>query len=153
MGLFDFFFGKTIKIEHEFFGKMIFTGDKVPDPTDYFECRRHFRPSKDIIEIGIDGDLSGPTERQVLFFKAIEDNYTEITKTITPLIEEQFRNFIDDFTIIDFDKEFVPVDLRLPRCESTPVIWEISFNSDHDRNHTFFVTMNDFEAKEVLIDG
>jgi hypothetical protein len=153
MGLFGSLFGKTIKIEHDFFGTMIFNGGKVPNPTDYYECRRHFKPSDDIIEIGIDGDLFGPTEGQILFFKAIEDNYKQITKAITPLLEDEFRNFREDFKIINFDKEFVPVYLKLPLCESTPFIWEIAFESDHDRDHTFTVTMIDFEAKEVLIDG
>ncbi len=50
-------------------------------------------------------------------------------------------------------KEFEAVYLRIPRCETNPVIWEISFHSDHDRNHTFSLTMSGFEAKEILIDG
>jgi hypothetical protein len=153
MGLFSSIFGKTIQIDHEFFGKMLFRGSKRPEPTDYFECRRPFKPSGDIIEIGIDGDVSGPTERQVQFFKSIEDNYSQVTKAVTPLIEDEFKNFKEDFKIIDFHTEFVPVYLRIPRCESEPVIWEIAFESDHDRNHTFTLTMHDFEAKEILIDG
>jgi len=153
MGLLSGIFGKTPKIEHDFFGKMIFLGGKVPDPSDYFECRRHFKPSDEVIEIGIDGDVSGPTEKQVLFFKSIEDNYPAITRAITPFIEDEFKNFKEDFKILDFDKEFEPVYLRLPRCESKPIIWEIAFESDHDRNHTFTLTMNDFEAREILIDG
>jgi hypothetical protein len=73
MGLFSFLFGKTHKIDHPFFGPMIFIGDKKPDPSDYYECRRFFKPSNDMIEIGIDGDITGPTEIQIDFFKSIED--------------------------------------------------------------------------------
>jgi hypothetical protein len=153
MGLFDSLFGKTRKIDHDFFGQMIFTGGKVPNPSDYFECRRHFKPSNNVIEIGIDGDISGPTEKQINFFKSIEDNYSNITKAITPLIEDEFGNWKEGFKISDFNKEFEPVYLRLPRCEFNPIIWEIAFESDHDSNHTFTLTMNDFDAKEILIDG
>jgi hypothetical protein len=153
MGFFNALFGKTPKIEHHFFGQMLFTGGKVPDPSDYFECRRNFKPSGDVIEIGIDGDIQGPTEKQIDFFKSIEDNYPEIIKAVTPLIESEFGNWKEGFRISDFTSEFEPVYLRLPRCESTPIIWEIAFESDHDRNHTFTLTMNDFEAKEILIDG
>ena len=153
MGLFDAIFGKTRKIDHHFFGQMTFTGGKVPDTTDFFECRRHFRPSNNVIEIGIDGDISGPTEKQIDFFKIIEDNYSDITKAVTPLIEDEFGNWEESFKILDFNKEFKPVYLRLPRCESKPVIWEIAFESDHDKNHTFTLTMSDLQAKEILIDG
>ncbi len=84
MGLLDFLFGKTQQIDHDFFGQMKFTGSKVPAQTDYFECRRHFKPINDIIEILIDGDISGPTKAQVDFFKSIEDNYPAITKADHP---------------------------------------------------------------------
>jgi hypothetical protein len=153
MGLLDLIFGKRQKIDHDFFGQMTFAGGKKPDPSDYFECRRHFKPSNNVIGIVIDGDISGPTEKQVNFFKSIEDNYSDITKAITPLIEDEFGNWNEFFAISDFIKEFEPVHLSLPRCESKPIIWEIAFNSDHDRNHTFTLTMHDFEAKEILIDG
>ena len=153
MGFFSNIFGKTVKIDHDFFGRMLFVGGKVPDPTDYFECRRHFKPADQIIEIVIDGSISGPTEKQILFFKSIEDHYSRVAETIIPLIEEEFRNFREDFRVLNFQNEFVPVYLRIPRCDSQPIIWEIAFNSEHDRNHTFTVTMHDFQAKEILIDG
>ncbi len=153
MGLFSSIFGKSSHIEHDFFGKMLFVGGKVPATTDYFECRRYFKPSNDVIAIGIDGNISGPTEEQVLFFKSLEDNYLKISQTIIPLIENEFKNFKEDFRILDFEKEFVPVYLKLPRCESLPIIWEIAFESDHDRDHTFTLTIHDFEANEILIDG
>lgn len=153
MGLLDFLFGKTQKIEHDFFGQMKFTGSKVPAQTDYFECRRHFKPAEKIIEIIIDGDISGPTQTQVDFFKSIEDNYPAITKAIAPLIEDEFGNWKDGFKIGDFNKEFKPAHLNLPRCDSKPIIWEIVFESEHDRDHIFTLTMHDFEAKEIHIDG
>ena len=58
-----------------------------------------------------------------------------------------------DFKIINFENEFVPVYLKLPRCESQPIILEVAFESNHDRNHTFTLTIQDLEAKEILIDG
>jgi hypothetical protein len=33
-----------------------------------------------------------------------------------------------------------------------PVIWEIAFEYYHDKDHTFIITMNDLDAKELLID-
>jgi hypothetical protein len=153
MGLLDFIFGKPTKLENEFFGTMLFLEDKKDTLKSYYECRRQFIPSNKIIEIGIDGDISGPTQKQIDFFKNIEDNYSIIAKAISPLIEDEFGNWKEGFKINDFQKEFEPVYLRLPRCENKPIVWEIAFESDHDRNHTFTLTMSDFDAKEILIDG
>lgn len=153
MGLLDFIFGKPTKLENEFFGTMLFLEDKKDSLKSYFECRRQFIRSDKIIEIGIDGDVSGPTQKQIDFFKSVEDNYSIITKAISPLIEDEFGNWKEGFKINDFDKEFEPVYLRLPRCENKPIVWEIAFESDHDRNHTFTLTMSNFDAKEILIDG
>lgn len=153
MGLFDLIFGKPIRIENHFFGKMLFLGNKKDPSKSYFECRRHFKPSDKIIEIGIDGTETGPTQIQIDFFKSVEDQYKEITDSIRPLIEDEFGNWQEGFRIKDFNQEFEPVYIRLPSCENKVIIWEIAFESDHDKNHTFTVTMNNFVAKEILIDG
>ncbi len=153
MGFLDFIFGKPTKLENEFFGTMLFLEDKKDALKSYYECRRHFIPSDKAIEIGIDGDVTGPTQKQIDFFKSVEENYSIIAKAISPLIEDEFGNWKEGFKINDFLKEFEPVYLRLPRCENKPIVWEIAFESDHDRNHTFTLAMSDFNAKEVLIDG
>ena len=153
MGLLDLIFGKSIKINHSFFGQMLFLDDKKNPLKSYFECRRHFTPSGNLIDIIIDGAETGPTQIQTDFFKKIEDKYPEIVTSITPMIEDEFRNWNEGFRIVDFNQEFEPVHLQIPRCETQPVVWEIAFNSDHDRNHTFTLTMHDLEAKQILIDG
>lgn len=153
MGLLDFIFRKPTKFESDFFGTMLFIEDKKDKLKSYYECRRHFIPSNKTIEIGIDADVTGPTQRQIDFFKSIENNYLIITKAISPLIEDEYRNWNDGFKIRDFQKEFEPVYIRLPRGENKQIVWEIAFESDHDRNHTFTLTMSDFDAKEILIDG
>jgi hypothetical protein len=153
MGLLDFIFGKPKKIQHDFFGTMLFLEFKKESHKSYFECKRHFKPTDRSIEIGIDGEETGPTQNQVDFFRSVEDNYATIAKAILPLIEDEFGNWKEGFRINDFQKEFEPVYLRIPRCENKPIVWEIAFESDHDKNHTFTLTMSDFEAKEIVIDG
>ena len=153
MGLLDFIFGKPVKLEHEFFGTMLFLEFKKDPHKNYFECRRHFKPTGKIIEIGIDADATGPTQRQIDFFKSIEDSYSEVARAVMPLIEDDFGKWKEGFKIANFQKEFEAVYLRIPRCETDPVVWEISFESEHDRNHVFSLTMSGFEAKKLLVDG
>ncbi len=68
MGIFDFIFSKTIKIDDQLFGEMIFSEFKKNPEKNYFECRRHFKPTDNIIEIGIAGNQTGPTQLQKDFF-------------------------------------------------------------------------------------
>lgn len=152
MGLFSGLFGKSIKIDHPFFGKMLFV-DSKNSPDGYFECRRHFAPKDDIIEICIAGTAEGPTQQQIDFFTSIENNYDAISASITPLLEEEVGNYIEFFHINDFRKEFKLVFMDIPKCDTQPIVWEIAFHSDHDRDHQFTLTMKDFTATAVLIDG
>lgn len=125
---------------------------KYPE-RNYFECRRHFKPTNDQIEIGIDGNISGPSELQKKFFRKIESDYDKFISSIEPMIENEFRNWKENFKISDFRNEFKAVYLRIPICDKQTIIWEIAFESDHDLNHTFTITMKDSKAEEILIDG
>jgi hypothetical protein len=154
MGLFKFLFGNNLHIiEHEFFGTMYFISDKRDPAQDYFECRRIFKPTGKMIEISIIAGIAGPTPDQIIFFSTIEDRYEEIAKSTIPIIESEFHNWKEDFFISDISRQCKPVYLEIPYCLQSPLLWKISFESELDPNHTFIVTMQNFQAKEVLIDG
>lgn len=146
-------FKKSIVIQDEYFGNMLYCEVNPKFGCSYFECQRHFSPSQNQIEIGIDANMDGPTQIQKEFFKEIESNYSNLSNSIKPLIEEQFRNWKSDFEITNFKDEFYPVYLRIPSCNQQPIIWEIAFESPHDLNHSFSVTMKNFTGMELLIDG
>lgn len=154
MGLLDFIFGKPILMQSLFFGQMRFIKNKRKPSKTYFECKRYFKPKNDTIDICIIGNMEGPTQRQIDFFESIENNYSKISGSITTSIEKEFRNWKEDFKIIDFKKEFKPVYLSIPECEvAQPIIWEIAFETNHDKNHTFTLTMDGFITTAILIDG
>jgi hypothetical protein len=153
MGIFNSKFGKSTKINHDFFGSMLFMENKKNPNQSYFECRRHFKPSNQLIEIGLTAELIGPTQNQIDFFKIIEDKYLEITQSVSPIIEAEFQNWKSNFKIENFQSEFRPVYLQIPKSQTTPIIWEIAFETDHDLDHTFTLTMHDFVANEILVDG
>ena len=152
MGIFDFLFGKKHRIDDDFFGSMIQMTFK-DNSKNYYECNISFQPITTEIELGIEGNENGPIQIQKDFFSSIEKNYDKITASITPIIEDEFKNWKEDFKIIDFKKEFKPVYMFLPSCANKSVTWEIAFESDHDLNHQFTVTMNDLLALKVSIDG
>jgi hypothetical protein len=67
MGLLQFIFGKQIKIDHEFFGQMLFEEYKHEPAKNHFECRRPFQPSGKTIGITIEADITGLGLRQRRF--------------------------------------------------------------------------------------
>ena len=83
----------------------------------------------------------------------IEKKYDSITDTVIPIIEDEFRNWKEDFAIKNFHVEFSPVYLNLTQFGNGLFEWEIAFDSIHDLNHQFTVSIRDFTAQSVLIDG
>ena len=119
----------------------------------YFECRRYFAPIEKDIEIAVTSNNLSVSEEQKVFFKKIEKDFDEIVFKIKPVIEDEFRNWKEDFKIIDFKKEFTADYVTIPNLKNKPIHWEISFNSIHDLNHTFTIMMIDFEVEGIQIDG
>lgn len=153
MGLLDFLFGKKLTIEDPFFGSMIFDSNKKDSSKSFFRCNRHFMPKNGLIEVGVEASESGPTASQIDFFKSIEDNYLLIADSMNSTIEQELGDWLEGFDKSEFDKQFVPIYLSIPRCETRPFVWEISFESKHDLNHIFTLLMTDFEATDLQVDG
>ena len=119
----------------------------------YFECQRIFEPTGKIIEIGIDGNLSGPTQRQKDFFRQIEKDYRSLTLHLIPFIEQEFGAWMKQPIIKNFDSEFKPSYLRISSCEEQPITWEITFDTVHDLNHLVTIGMLGDEPQFVQVDG
>ncbi|WP_210489401.1 hypothetical protein [Rufibacter aurantiacus] len=151
MGIFDFF-KKPIIIEDDFFGKLRFM--KMKDPgKSYFEGKGLFEPTGKEIGYIIEGKESGPEQKQKEFYKWIQENYLELTTKFTPLVEDEFGNWKDNFKIIDFDREFILVGVTIPIQDNTPFEWDMSFDTIHDENHQVTVDFIGLEPHGVLIDG
>jgi len=151
MGLFDLF-KKPQTIQDDFFGTLKFMSFK--DSTkNYFEGKGKFKPTGDEIEYFISGELSGPTIDQRLFYNKVQDSYDDIILKIIPLIEDEFKNWNEEFKIKDFKKEFKLVAMKIPRLDSKPTTWDMAFETIHDDNHQVTVDFKDFEPDGIIIDG
>jgi hypothetical protein len=151
MGLFGSF-KKSTKIHHDFFGELTFLGFK-DSSRNYFEGRRFFAPTQQEIELLIHADKEGPTAAQQEFYVELQSNFEEYTKRIKRLVEDEFRNWKEDFEIEDFNKEFSLVCLTIPRLEKRPLIWDMAFTTIHDKNHHVTIDFVDHEPNGILIDG
>jgi hypothetical protein len=129
MGIWSRLFGKPAKIGDAFFGEMTFMEVKANPADSYLECWCHFKPTNEAIEVGISGNLLGPTQIQRDFFRQIEANYPLLIQRVIPLIEKTFREWQADFKTSNFTQEFKPVYLFIPDCVQNPIGWEITFES------------------------
>lgn len=146
MGFLDFF-KKAVKINDPDFGEL--TQDYGFLVNDNF----FFTPANKTINLILDTQ-EGPNQAQRDFYRKVEMVYLDLKLKIHPLMQELFRNMDEDFEIKDFDAEFLISDLKFPDMSTAPITWEMTFESVHDRNHIFTVTLHDFEPEsEILIDG
>ena len=150
MGIFDFLKSKKTIINHPFFGELNFAGSKV----NYFEGNTLFPPLNKNVEFVISAPIEGPSQEQVNYFKNLSSSYLEIETQAKEIIEEEFRNWKEDFEIKDFQNEFNLVFISLPSLNNkSNEELELAFETKHDENHTFTVHYKDLKAIHVNIDG
>ena len=151
MGLFDLFKKPTI-VHDDFFGALRFIGFK-DSSKNYFEGKGHFASTNVETEYLIQADIDGPTDQQKMFYKDLQSDFTEYIDKMKPLIEDEFRNWKDEFEIKDFNKEFKLVCITIPRLDKTPAIWDMSFTTIHDMNHQVTIDFVGDQPNGILIDG
>jgi len=151
MGLFNLFKKPTI-IQDNFFGSLRFMDFKDPSK-NYFEGKGYFTPTQSETEYLIQADIEGPTDEQQQFYRDLQDNFIHYIQKIKPLIEEEFRNWKEDFEIKNFTNEFALVCLTIPRHGLRPLIWDMTFTTVHDLNHQVTIDFVDNEPNGILIDG
>jgi len=151
VGLFNLF-KKPLIVQDDFFGQLRFMDFKDPSK-DYFEGKGFFSPTNNDTEYLIQSDKTGPTTEQKEFYKKLQNDFDFYVAKIKPLIETEFRNWKEEFQIKDFGKEFSLVCLTIPRLDSSPFIWDMSFTTIHDKNHHVTIDFIDHIPNGVLVDG
>ena len=149
MGLFNFL-KKKPPFDDPFFGMLRYhvVGDRA-----WFEGHKRFAPLDKEIGILMDADAEGATEAQRKFYQDLENNYTEMVARVKPVLENEFRNWKEDFVIQDFNREFILDHLRIPEQGIIPLKWEIVYTSIHDLNHYFTIEFEGMEPQGIVIDG
>lgn len=106
----DFIFGKTITIQHPFFGELVDTGE------DY-EGQILFRPTEKSIGIRLEKTTHEIEEKQVAFFKVLEADYDKLIELISPAITLAVADWIPGYRISDFKKEFILENIEISDLE------------------------------------
>ena len=151
MGLFDIFKKPTI-VHDEFFGTLRLMDFKDASK-NYFEGKGHFAPTGNTTEYLIEAERKGPTEEQRQFYRDLQAKFTQYIECMKPLIEDEFRNWKEDFTMKDFNREFELVGITIPRFDKQPLIWDMAFTTIHDLNHHVTIDFVGNHPNGILIDG
>jgi hypothetical protein len=151
MGLFGLF-KKPVIVEDDFFGKLLFVESK-DSSKNYFEGKGNFSPTNTNIEYVIIADKEGPTESQRQFYRNLQAEFSFYIDKIKPLIENEFRNWQEDFRIVDFNKEFRLVFITIPRIDKEPLKWDMAFTTIHDLSHHITIDFIEKNPVSILIDG
>jgi hypothetical protein len=145
-------FKKRPVIHDEDFGEMRFYNSKK-EADQYFEADGRFKPTDTNVEYLIPAPATGPSAEQRSFLRQLTGNYTGLIEKMKPLIREEFRDWKENFSIVDFNKEFTPEAITIPDFRVGSIAWDICFTTTHDKNHWVIVNFIDFEPQSVLIDG
>ncbi|RYE26470.1 MAG: hypothetical protein EOP45_03935 [Sphingobacteriaceae bacterium] len=151
MGLFNLFKKPTI-LQDDFFGALR-SVDIKDTSKNYFEGKGHFTPTNSDTEYLIQADKNGPTDEQKQFYLDLQADFTKYIQKMKPLIEDEFRNWKENFVIKDFNKEFELVCITIPRFEDRPITWDMSFTTVHDLNHQVTIDFIDDRPNGILVDG
>lgn len=149
MGLFNLFKKKPPLID-PFFGELRNLGSKQ---ASVFDGKKWFAPAGKEVSLLIDADEAGPAQAQYDFYTTIERDYPALVARVIPVIEDEFRNWKDDFMIKDFATEFPLDHIHITKLNEEPLKWEMSFTSIHDLNHLFTIDFEGMEPMGVMIDG
>ena len=142
----DFLFGKTIVINDPFFGEMT-------DAGSYYECKKLFKPTGKIVEIGLEKKDTPPDDLQINFFYWIENNYETIIENIKPKLQNELANWPAEININNFDQEFRLEYLYIPKCDKEVFDWKITFYGEKELHHWCTLEMHGFQVISLLIDG
>lgn len=142
----EFFWGETIIVTCDFFGEMV-------DAVDYYECKKMFKPTKKIVELGLEKVEPEFKEKQIDFFRWLEDNYELIIKSVSPSIEKRIVKRIPNYRIQNFKKEFILEYFYIPKCDDKTFDWNITFYADNELQHWCSLDMVGTKVKQILIDG
>ncbi len=151
MSLFSLF-KKPIVIHDNFFGALRFV-DFKDSTKSYFEGEGQFLPTNNLTQYLIQADINGPTEKQKKFYEDLQADFYKYIQKISPLIEDEFRNWNEDFVIKEFKNELKLVCITIPRLDKSPVKWEMAFTTIHDLNHQITIDFIGEEPTSILIDG
>ena len=146
-------FGKPpLKIEHGFFGKIIFMGGETPSDDDYWECELRVKGVKEPIGVTINAGIEGPKRGQVTFYKNAISNLDNLFDQCWPIFEPDFEQWTQKKFSGNWRDDFELMGIDIPKDASPNNKWAVCYFVD-DANHYFTAQFENGRPKSNEIDG
>ncbi len=151
MGLFNFFKKRQV-IHDKVFGELSLEEFKDKSQ-NFFAGIGYFNEANQKINLIIQVGKSEVNDTHYAFYKRLQNEYSELVDKIIPIITDEFKNWKEEFEILNFDNEFSIDNITIPNTNIQPLNWEISYTTVHDENHWVNISFSDFEPTSIMIDG
>ena len=133
---------RPIRISDSRFGDLRYLRD-----ARFWEGKSPFAPLDREVEVLIDGDANGPTDRQRVFFDEIESRYDALWPAIEGKLEVEARNLE-----LANDVEFSLVGLQVPDVPGDQAEWDLSYETVPPSWH-FTVTVSGWSPVNVIAEN
>jgi hypothetical protein len=104
------------------------------------------------IQVKITAGELGPNETQRQFFHQIEQKYPELSTDAAELLLETYRNYRPETSDDEVWNIFRLAGVSIP-ASMTPGEWQLSFDCNDDKDHSFDVIFKGWEAQTIAING
>ena len=145
---------RPLIIDDPFFGSLTYM--KMPKGRiSYWEATRFFAPTNREVELFIDTPApeQPPSDLQRQYFSDVETRFKEILAAAEIVLRPKFEAWSRQSLVQPFASEFIMTSFSIPALPLEQADWEISFESQTDKNHLFTVSFKGLNASGVTIDG
>lgn len=117
----------SIVIDHDFFRKISFMGDKKAAEEDYWEGELKVDGCKDSIGISITADIDGPTAAQVDLYIQLTSNLDELFRSCWSVFEPDFEQWAGKKFSGHWRDEFELVGIGIPKDANLNNKWHVCY--------------------------
>ena len=146
-------FGRPrIEITHEFFGRLSFMGENIPEEDDYWEAELKNNEVKEPITILINAGKEGPTDKQVVFYERCVSDLDKLFNKCWPIFEADYHQWTGNTFSGNWRDDFELTSIEIPKDADENNEWTVGYYVKA-ANHYFTARFVNGIAKYNEIDG
>ncbi len=147
-----FLLGKPApKMQHDYFGCIVFMGGDSPQDDDYWECEL-IEADKEPISIQIMADINGPVAAQQTFCAGMLADQNALFARCWPVLAADFEPWTQKKFSGDWRDDFELMGFSIPKNGDENNEWEVCYFVD-SANHYFTARFESGVARYNEIDG
>jgi len=124
----EIIFGKPpIKMDHEFFGKILYMGGDIPKEDNYWEAELKIKEAREPVTVLINAGQEGPTTKHVTFYKKCVEDLDALFDKCWPIFEPDFQQWTGKPFIGKWRDDFELMSIEIPREADENNEWTVGY--------------------------